>query len=263
MGARLTGILAAVWAFPVQAAVLQATNKTPLDPGDHRCIADNHVNLRAAPNTQSAVQAQLFLGTEVMVRAVVPGGPVDLLGRFDWWYEVVVIDENDEATAKGFLYGPTLTPACFEADLDGDGQSERITATMNVDGATTVLIQANGQTHRVSVPFSRAQGVRPVGVTWMGPHEAGFAMLRVQTGGRGLDEQSDGDVAYIAWPAPHAPTVVLTHPATGMSSKGPIAVLPLFSASTGTAEVRRSVNGAAPTVQRYKWDRDRYVPVPE
>ncbi len=263
MWARFASVLVALWAVPTQAAVLHAVAHAPLEPGDQRCIADNNVNLRAAPNTQSAVQAQLILGTAVKVRAVVPGGPAEVSGRLDWWYEVVVIDDNDEATAKGYLYGPTLTPACFEADLNGDGQSERITATMNLDGATTVHIQATDMTHRVAVPFSRARGVRPVGVTWMGPHEAGFAMLRVQTGGRGLDEQVDGDVAYIAWPAGRAPAVVLTHGATGLSTKGPIAVLPLFSASAGTVEVRRSLNGAPPTVQRYRWDRDRYVPVPQ
>lgn len=141
-------IAPAVWlpslALAGASVTIQADPTTPRPDGTELCVASHRVNLRKGPSTRSGVADRLELGTRVLIRAVVPGGPQRIGARTDYWYEVVPLDAEGVAGDRGFMYGGTLTGACWSLDLDGDGTKEPITASITPDGVVLV------QTHRSS-----------------------------------------------------------------------------------------------------------------
>ncbi|NNB88625.1 SH3 domain-containing protein [Corallococcus exiguus] len=89
-------------------------------------------NLRANAAADAAVVQTLMLGTPVKV---VKAGTRAKVGEYvNTWYQVTVVDAKAPAGAApvtGWVFGNTLTPFRFEADLDGDGEMEVATVVMS------------------------------------------------------------------------------------------------------------------------------------
>jgi hypothetical protein len=99
--------------------------------GAEACVANDDVNVRASANAKAANVGMFGLGTKVRVVKVAAKAE-KLSDRVDLWYQVAGPDK-DGKPAQGFVFGAALTPVCFEADLDGDTQKERIALSVAWD----------------------------------------------------------------------------------------------------------------------------------
>lgn len=237
---------------------VEATPTSPAEGGARLCVAGHRVNLRSRPSTGAAVQDRLGLGTTVMVRAIVPGGPVRIGGRTDWWYQVAVLDDTGVATGKGYLFGGTLTPACVLADLDADGETERATVAINAQGTPLVRILEPSAESEVtaSLPVTRA-GTSPLThatVDLIPASEAGFAMVRVAVSGTTEAAAAEGRVFYVSYQSARAgrtgsATLALTHAASGHRGSTAWETDVRFSGATREAWVttRTTVDGGTPS----------------
>lgn len=92
-------------------------------PGAKVRIASDRARLRDAPSTSGVVVAELALGDRVeVVERSKERARVD--ERVDHWYRVQVPAPGGAPARTGYLFGAALSPAVFEADLDGDGEVE-------------------------------------------------------------------------------------------------------------------------------------------
>lgn len=237
---------------------VEATPSAPAEGGARLCVSGHKVNLRAGPSTRAAVHDRLGLGTTVMVRAIVPGGPVRIGSRTDWWYQVAVLDDTGVATLKGYLFGGTLTPACVLADLDADGEAERATVAINTQGTPLVRILEPTAEAEVtaSLPITRA-GTEPLTVATVDlipASEAGFAMVRVVVSGSTEAAAAEGRVFYVSYQSPRAgrvgsATLAFSHPASGHRGTTSWQTDVRFSGATREAWVttQTTVDGGSPT----------------
>lgn len=256
------------------AAPVHAVPATPAEGGDRLCVAGHNVNLRATPSTRGKVADRLGLGTTVMVRAVVPGGAQRIGSRTDWWYQVAVLDDTGEAVGKGYMFGGTLTPACILADLDGDGDTERATVSVNPQGTPLVRIieQSAATEATASLPITRAGSVplTSARVDLIPESEAGFAMVRVEVFGDSAAARAEGRVFYVSYQASRsgvqgAPTLALSHPADGQSGNTSWTTRMAFDGATGEARLTTVTTRADGTTEeserRYKSASSSFVDV--
>ena len=174
----------AAHAAPTTTGTVTGDVSTPLEAGERVCVAGHKVNLRRSPTTRGRVVARLDLGTTLMVRATVPGGPVPLGGRRDWWYQVVVLDKDGVAQSKGYIYGGVLTHACLEADLDNDGEPEMATVALNPEGVIVVRVfePYGGSDKSLTLPAVRIQGqlLRSADVEVLPAAQVGVPLLKAK-----------------------------------------------------------------------------------
>jgi len=242
---------------------------------DRLCVAGHQTNLRQMPSTSGRVIDQLALGTTVMVRAEVPGGPVEIGPRKDWWYQVAVPDDTGNPVGKGYLYGGTLTRTCIHVDLDSDGEAERATVSMNPQGTPVVRVLEPGGTSEVtaSLPITRA-GDQPllharVGLIPAGA--AGFSMVRVEGVGHTPAERVHGRVFCVSYadPRPGAQgtaTLALQHPADGEANGTSWQTRVAFDPASRTASLTTATTTAdgqqTRKVRYYKASHASFIEVP-
>ncbi|TSC25101.1 SH3 domain-containing protein [Corallococcus sp. Z5C101001] len=105
---------------------------TAFAPGQLLYLGVDEANLRATAAADGARVQTLMLGTPVRVMAA---GARATVGEYvNAWYQVSVVDAQapqGTAPVTGWLFGNTLTPFRFEADLDGDGELEVATVVMS------------------------------------------------------------------------------------------------------------------------------------
>jgi len=256
------------------AAPVEGVPSGPAEAGNRLCVSGHRVNLRSAPSTRAKVADRLDLGTTVMVRAVVPGGSVRIGARHDWWYQVAVLDDTGVAVGKGYLFGGTLTPACILADLDGDGETERATVSVNPQGTPLVRILEPKGTAEVtaSLPVTKA-GNTPLlrAEVDLIPHsEAGFAMVRVRVSGDSTEAKAEGRIFYVSYQSAGpgrtgAATLALTHPSDGVRGDTAWTTRVQFNGGTGEAQVTTVTtrSGGAPeeAIRYFKAANGSYVDV--
>jgi hypothetical protein len=102
---------------------------TAFDVGQTVYLGVDEVNLRASAAADAAVVRTLMLGTPVKV--VTAGARVRVGEYVNTWYQVKVADPKAPSPVEGWVFGNTLTPFRFEADLDGDGELEVATVVMS------------------------------------------------------------------------------------------------------------------------------------
>lgn len=254
-----------VEAFPTAAA----------EGADRLCVAGHQTNLRQTPSTSGRVIDQLALGTTVMVRAVVPGGPVEIGPRKDWWYQVAVLDDTGNPVGKGYLYGGTLTRTCIHVDLDGDGEAERATVSINPQGTPVVRVLEPGGSHQTtaSLPITRAgnQPLLQARVGLIPAGAAGFSMVRVEVYGHTPAERAYGRAFYVSYAAPRpgvqgTATLALQHPADGEANGTSWQTRMAFDAVSRTASLTTVTTAAdgqqTRKVQYYKASHASYIEVP-
>ncbi len=266
MAVHRVSTLARAWALAcglggatvARAAPVHALPTQPADGGDRLCVSGNGVNLREKPSTQSKVVDKLHLGTLVMVRAVVPGGPVRISSRSDWWYQVAVLDDQGVAQEKGYLFGGTLTPACIVADLDGDEEVERAAVSVNPQGTPLVRIYEPklGEEVVASLPVTQAAGtpLTTAIVDLIPASEAGFAMVRVRMDGDSDAAKAGGRVFYVSYQSSGPgrrgeATLALTHAASGRNGDVEWTTTARFSAEDEAARVITRVTKAGEAPQ--------------
>lgn len=101
-------------------------------------VGVDEANLRQSPAADAAVVTTLPLGAAVQV--LKRGEERLKVGEYvNHWYQVTYLDtkgtpaSGDDVPVTGWLFGNTLTPFRFEADLDGDGEQEVATVVMSAD----------------------------------------------------------------------------------------------------------------------------------
>ena len=114
---------------------------TAFEPGQTLYLGVDEANLRASAAADGAVVQTLMLGTRVRV---VAAGTRAKVGEYvNAWYQVAVVDAKapkGSAPVTGWVFGNTLTPFRFEADLDGDGELEVATVVMSNDFKARVRV---------------------------------------------------------------------------------------------------------------------------
>lgn len=270
-----TAAMAVVFATAAQASPdlpvsVAGKSPDPVEAGERICVAGHKVNLRKSPTTRGRIVARLDLGTELMVRATVPGGPVALGGRRDWWYQVIVLDENDVAETKGYIYGGVLTRACLRADLDDDGELEVATVSMNPDGIVVVRVfePYGGSDKSLTIPAARAGGqlLRHAQIDVLSANDTGVPLLQVTAHGAESDVPS-GKVSYVAYRAEAATlagklTLALSHVQGGEVDGKRWNAKTRFDADDRTVHVTTR-SGAEKVVRRYEWSGKTYVERPD
>lgn len=100
---------------------ISAYSQTVWGKGDRAFLAVDDGNLRKTAAADGEVVRTLPLGTEVTI-VEAPGEPVKIGLRVDRWYAIEATVDGE--TARGFLFGSSLTPFRFEGDFDDDGETE-------------------------------------------------------------------------------------------------------------------------------------------
>ena len=243
---------------------------SPTEAGERICVAGHKVNLRRSPTPRGRIVARLDLGTPLMVRATVPGGPVPLGGRRDWWYQVVVLDDDDVAETKGYIYGGVLTRACLQADLDNDGETEVVTVSMNPDGIVVVRVYEpyGGSDKSLTLPAARVDGqlLRHAQIEVLSVNDTGVPLLQVTAHGADSDTPT-GKISYIAYRAeaatlPGKLTLALSHVRGGEIEDKRWNAKTRFDADAHTVHVTTR-QGAEKVVKRYEWSGKTYVERPD
>lgn len=277
MGVRhWTGGLAAIilattaWAEPAAAISVSGAKGSPIMAGDRVCVAGHKVNLRRSPTTRGRVVKRLDLGTALMVRATVPGGPVPLGGRRDWWYQVVELDKDGVAQTKGYIYGGVLTRACLHADLDDDGEIEAATVSMNPDGIIIMRVfePYGGSDKSLTLPTARVKGnlLRDADVEVVSASASGVPLVKIAV--RTADPADPtGKTSYIAYRAeaatlPGKLSLALSHPRGGIEADAPWTTTTRFDADKLTVYLTTG-SGASEMVKRYEWGGKAYIERPD
>ena len=281
MGVRhWTGALAATLAATVMATAVRAEPPSavtvigavgsPIEAGVRVCVAGHKVNLRRSPTTRGRVVERLDLGTTLMVRAAVPGGPVPLGGRRDWWYQVVVLDKDEVAQTKGYIYGGVLTHACLHADLDDDGEIEAATVAINPDGIVIVRVfePYGGSDKSLTLPAARVRGelLREADIEVMPASESGVPLVKIAV--RTSDTADpNGKTSYVAYRAeaatlPGKLSLALSHPRGGIDADTRWTTATRFDPDKLTLYLTTG-SGASEMVKRYEWGGKAYVERPD
>ncbi|MBJ6759658.1 SH3 domain-containing protein [Myxococcaceae bacterium JPH2] len=109
-------------------------------------VGVDEANLRREPTPDAAAVTTLTLGSSVRVLKA-QEGQVKVGDYVNTWYQVEVVSPQagaDGARQTGWLFGNTLTPYRFEADLDGDGEKEVATVVMSNEFKMRVRILEPG-----------------------------------------------------------------------------------------------------------------------
>jgi hypothetical protein len=155
------------------------------EPGQEAFVASHNTNLRDRASTQGAVLAALPMAARVKILDA-EGGPANVAGKIDRWYQVEVAEPGPAQGKRGFLFGMVLTPYAFKLDLDQDGEAEIITAAFTQD----FLVRLRIREPKVDQPEHVALDVRPAGGAYIS-RQGGLARVRVlppATAGVGLIE---------------------------------------------------------------------------
>lgn len=161
---------------------------TAFEPGQQLYLGVDEANLRASAAADGARVQTLMLGTPVRVLAA---GARATVGEYvNAWYQVSVVDSQGTAPVTGWLFGNTLTPFRFEADLDGDGELEVATVVMSNEFKARVrVLEPNVKPPRrvssvdVDVASTVYGGGRggPVGVKLLPAKKAGVPLLQLDS----------------------------------------------------------------------------------
>ncbi|MBZ4373540.1 SH3 domain-containing protein [Corallococcus sp. AS-1-6] len=115
---------------------------TAFTAGQTVYLGVDEANLRASAAADASVVRTLMLGTPVKV---VKAGERAKVGEYvNTWYQVSVVDAKGAAPVTGWVFGNTLTPFRFEADLDGDGEMEVATVVMSNEFKARVRVLEPG-----------------------------------------------------------------------------------------------------------------------
>jgi hypothetical protein len=173
-------------------------------PQSVMCAASDDINLRKAPKPGAESLATLRMGTRLKVLR--EAGPnVRVSDRVDRWYEVEW--EQAGKAVKGFVFGGALTPLCFTADLDGDGEDEVATVSMTWEFKIRVrVMEPAKEGNRVTQVDLRPAcegyaGVEggPVRARLVPAKDAGVPLLQLES-----VREMDGDYfnAWVSYSAP-------------------------------------------------------------
>ncbi|RKH63314.1 SH3 domain-containing protein [Corallococcus aberystwythensis] len=160
---------------------------TAFTAGQTLYLGVDEANLRASAAADAGVVRTLMLGTPVRV---LKAGVRAQVGEYvNTWYQVAVVDAK-AAPATGWVFGNTLTPFRFEADLDGDGEMEVATVVMSNEFKARVrVLEPNVKPPRrvssvdVAVASTDYGGGRggPVTVKLVPAKEAGVMLLQLES----------------------------------------------------------------------------------
>ncbi|WP_233592003.1 SH3 domain-containing protein [Corallococcus sp. AB011P] len=164
---------------------------TAFTAGQTLYLGVDEANLRASAAADAGVVRTLMLGTPVRV---LKAGARATVGEYiNTWYQVAVVDAKaapGAAPVTGWVFGNTLTPFRFEADLDGDGEMEVATVVMSNEFKARVrVLEPNVKPPRrvssvdVAVASTDYGGGRggPVTVTLVPAKEAGVTLLQLDS----------------------------------------------------------------------------------
>ncbi|QAT87835.1 hypothetical protein EJ065_6306 [Corallococcus coralloides] len=161
---------------------------TAFTAGQTLYLGVDEANLRASAAADGAVVRTLMLGTPVKV---LKAGERAKVGEYvNTWYQVSVVDAKGAAPVTGWVFGNTLTPFRFEADLDGDGEVEVATVVMSNEFKARVrVLEPDVKPPRrvssvdVAVASTEYGGGRggPVTVKLVPAKEAGVTLLQLDS----------------------------------------------------------------------------------
>ncbi|WP_244239159.1 SH3 domain-containing protein [Corallococcus carmarthensis] len=164
---------------------------TAFTEGQTVYLGVDEANLRGSAAADGAVVQTLMLGTPVRV---LKAGERAKVGEYiNTWYQVAVVDAKaapGAAPASGWVFGNTLTPFRFEADLDGDGELEVATVVMSNEFKARVrVLEPNVKPPRrvssvdvlvASMDYGGGQG-GPVEVKLVPAKQAGVMLLQLDS----------------------------------------------------------------------------------
>ncbi|GMU09402.1 SH3 domain-containing protein [Corallococcus caeni] len=164
---------------------------TAFTAGQQVYLGVDEANLRASAAADAGVVKTLMLGTPVRV---LKAGTRARVGEYvNTWYQVAVVDAKaapGSAPVSGWVFGNTLTPFRFEADLDGDGEMEVATVVMSNEFKARVrVLEPNVKPPRrvssvdvavASTNYGSGQG-GPVKVTLVPAKQAGVTLLQLDS----------------------------------------------------------------------------------
>jgi hypothetical protein len=183
----------------------EAFTVTAFEPGATVYLGVDEANLRGSAVADGAVVQTLMLGTGVKV---LEAGPRVKVGEYaNHWYRVAVQGAGQPG-ATGWVFGNTLTPFRFEADLDGDGELEVATLVMSNEFKARVrVLEPNvAPPRRVSsVDVSVASSVYgegqggPASLKLVPAKKAGVALLEVASA---PERCGDFVTSYVSYTVP-------------------------------------------------------------
>ncbi|RKH61471.1 SH3 domain-containing protein [Corallococcus interemptor] len=160
---------------------------TAFTAGQTLYLGVDEANLRASAAADAGVVQTLMLGTPVKVLKV--GARAKVGEYINTWYQVSVVDAK-AAPVTGWVFGNTLTPFRFEADLDGDGELEVATVVMSNEFKARVrVLEPNVKPPRrvssvdvavASTDYGGGLG-GPVTVTLVPASQAGVTLLQLDS----------------------------------------------------------------------------------
>ncbi|HZI11198.1 MAG TPA: SH3 domain-containing protein [Myxococcus sp.] len=173
-------------------------------------VGVDEANLRQSASADAAVVTTVPLGAAV--RVLERGKERLKVGEYvNHWYSVEYVDTQgtpapgDDQRFSGWLFGNTLTPFRFEADLDGDGEKEVATVVMSADFKVRVrVLEPNVKPpRRVSSVDTVPAGQAYLGVdggqarvTLVPAKKAGVALLQVDSSPEACGDYSTNYVSY-------------------------------------------------------------------
>jgi hypothetical protein len=106
--------------------------------GEEVFVFADTVQLRSGPDTTHEVRAKFTLGARVLVddRSETTE---DIKGLGGYWYRVLA------AGKRGYLFGPYLTRACREIDMDADGKPESLLLGFDKELNAVVRVARGGR----------------------------------------------------------------------------------------------------------------------
>lgn len=166
-------------------------------------VGVDEANLRLSASADASVATTVPLGAAV--RVLERGKERLKVGEYvNHWYSVEYVDTQG-ARFTGWLFGNTLTPFRFEADLDGDGEKEVATVVMSADFKVRVRVLEPGvkPPRRVSSADTVPAGQGYLGVdggqakvTLVSAKKAGVALLQVDSSPEACGDYSTTYVSY-------------------------------------------------------------------